>query len=170
MLRNRTLFMAKGGIITAIGVILIYLSNIIPGNKLFLLSIASCLIPVAVITTNLKNSFIIYFSTLILAFLMSGLTTAVIAYALFFGLYGIIKYYIEKIRKLPIEFLLKLLYFNISLFISYNILKLFTSSSLNFKLSIYILIVGAELIFVFYDYFLTVMIVFINKRLIKNTK
>lgn len=86
MLRNRTLFMAKGGIITAIGVILIYLSNIIPGNKLFLLSIASCLIPVAVITTNLKNSFIIYFSTLILAFLMSGLTTAVIAYALFFGL------------------------------------------------------------------------------------
>lgn len=170
MLRNRTLFMAKGGIITAIGVILIYLSNIIPGNKLFLLSIASCLIPVAVITTSLKNSFIIYFSTLILAFLMSGLTTAVIAYALFFGLYGIIKYYIEKIRKLPIEILLKLLYFNISLFISYNILKLFTSSSLNFKLSIYILIVGAELIFVFYDYFLTVMIVFINKRLINNTK
>ena len=170
MLENKTLFMAKGAVITAASVILIYLSTIIPGNKLFLLSIASCLIPVAVVTTSLKNSFIIYLSTLILAFLMSGLTTAVIAYALFFGVYGIIKYYIEKIRKLPIEILLKLLYFNICLFVFYNILKLFTSTSLNFKLSIYIFIIGAELIFVFYDYFLTVMILFINKRLIKNTK
>ena len=170
MLENKTLFMAKGAVITAASVILIYLSTIIPGNKLFLLSIASCLIPVAVVTTSLKNSFIIYLSTLILAFLMSGLTTAVIAYALFFGVYGIIKYYIEKIRKLPIEILLKLLYFNICLFVFYNILKLFTSTSLNFKLSIYIFIIGAELIFVFYDYFLTVMILFISKRLVKNTK
>lgn len=170
MKESRTLFMAKGGIITALGVIVIYLSNIIPGNKLFLLSIASCLIPIAVITTSLKNSFIVYISTLILAFLMSGLTTAVIAYALFFGIYGIIKYYIEKIGKLPIEFLLKLVFFNICFFISYNILKLFLPSSLNFKLSIYIFIIGAELVFVFYDYFLTAMIAFINKRLIKNAK
>lgn len=160
--------MAKGGIITAIGVILIYLSTIIPGNKLFLLSIASCLIPIAVISTSLKNSFIIYFSTSILAFLMSGLTTSVIAYALFFGVYGIVKYYIEKIRKLPIEILLKLIFFNVCFFIFYNILMLFTSSSLNLKLPIYIFIIGGELIFLFYDYFLTVMIVFINKRLLKN--
>lgn len=162
--------MAKGGIITAIGVILIYLSTIIPGNKLFLLSIASCLIPIAVISTSLKNSFIIYFSTLILAFLMSGLTTSVIAYAIFFGIYGIIKYYIEKIRKLPIEVFLKLIFFNICFFIFYNILILFTSSSLNLKLPIYIFIIGGELIFLFYDYFLTVIILFIDKRLIKNLK
>lgn len=170
MLKNNTLFMAKGGIITAIGVILIYLSTIIPGNKLFLLSIASCLIPIAVISTSLKNSFIIYFSTLILAFLMSGLTTSVIAYAIFFGIYGIIKYYIEKIRKLPIEVFLKLIFFNICFFIFYNILILFTSSSLNLKLPIYIFIIGGELIFLFYDYFLTVIILFIDKRLIKNLK
>jgi hypothetical protein len=170
MKENKTLFMAKGGIITALGVILIYLSSIVPGNKLFLLSIASCLIPIAVITTNLKNSFIIYISTLILAFLMTGLTTAVIAYAFFFGIYGLVKYYIEKIGKLPIEFLLKIAFFNVCFYISYNILKLFLPSSFNFKLSIFIFIIGAEFIFLFYDYFLTVMIAFINKRLIKKSK
>ncbi|MCS4464470.1 hypothetical protein JTT01_11475 [Clostridium botulinum] len=48
---------AKGGVFTAISFLLIYLSTILPVNKLSLLATASAIIPIAIISTNAKNGF-----------------------------------------------------------------------------------------------------------------
>lgn len=118
---------AKGGVFTAISFLLIYLSTILPVNKLSLLATASAIIPIAIISTNAKNGFLVYLSTSILCSIVVGISRiSVIFYIVFFGLYGIIKYYIERLNKLYIEIILKFAFFNICLIVLLYIYKLFS--------------------------------------------
>lgn len=157
-------YISKGGLFTAFGVICIYLSTLLPVNKLYLLAIASCIIPLSVITTNIKNALIIYTATSALSLLICGFKIPVILYIIFFGLYGTIKYYVEKMRKIYLELLLKLIFFNIVMFSMFIIYKLFFPNVLKLNISIYFIIIGAQFAFLIYDYVLTLFIDVINKK------
>lgn len=163
MARNNSLNIAKGGILTAIGVICVYGSNVFPINKAFILIIASALIPIAVVSANILTSIMVYAATALLSFLISGFNIAVLAYVLFFGIYGICKYYIERIRKLPLEIIIKFLFFNLSLLICSLVIKSFFIGSIKLKYPIYILIILCEVGFWIYDYALTIFIAYLSK-------
>ena len=165
---KKTSHIAKGGILTAIGFIFIYLSTIMPVNKAYLLALASCIIPLSVITTNIKNAMVVYFSTSLLSLLICGVKITVISYIIFFGLYGLIKYYIEILRKLYLEFILKLLFFNIDLIMLFFIYKLFFPNLLTISMPIYIVIIAAQLSFLIFDYILTLFINYLNRSFIKK--
>lgn len=165
-------FIARGGILTSIGVILLYLSTISPTSKVYILGVASCLIPLSVIITNIRNSFLVYIATSIISFLMLGFKGSVIAYALFFGLYGFIKYFIERLRNIPLEIILKLLYFNISVGIILYLYKLFFAGLLKINLPLYQTIIMLQFIFVIFDYALTLFIAYVTNhfsKLINNS-
>lgn len=159
--------LAKGGIYSALSFICVYLSSLLPINKLYLLGLASAIIPISVITTNVKNTLLVYIATSLLSAMIIGLNRGtVLCYIIFFGLYGIIKYYIEKLNKLSIEILLKYLYFNISILILIFIGKLFFPSVKIIYKNIYIYIIISELIFIIFDYALTLLIFYIQKHLL----
>lgn len=159
--------LARGGIYTTLSFMCIYLSSFLPINKLFLLGLASAIIPISVITTNVKNTFLVYIATSLLSAMIIGLNRGtVLCYIIFFGLYGIIKYYIEKLNKLPIEILLKYLYFNISIIILIFIGKLFFPLITVRNKNIYIYIIISEIIFIIFDYTLTLFIFYIQKHLL----
>ncbi|MHB9927535.1 hypothetical protein [Clostridium botulinum] len=162
---------AKGGIFTAISFLLIYLSTILPVNKLSLLATASAIIPIAIISTNAKNGFLVYLSTSILCSIVVGISRiSVIFYIVFFGLYGIIKYYIERLNKLYIEIILKFAFFNICLIVLLYIYKLFFQGITIINKYIYMYFIVAEIAFIVFDYVLTLFIFYINKHFIKNIK
>ncbi|NFA85243.1 hypothetical protein EXM73_08430 [Clostridium botulinum] len=162
---------AKGGIFTAISFLLIYLSTILPVNKLSLLATASAIIPIAIISTNAKNGFLVYLSTSILCSIVVGISRiSVIFYIIFFGLYGIIKYYIERLNKLYIEIILKFTFFNICLIILLYIYKLFFQGITKINKYIYIYFIVAQIAFIVFDCVLTLFIFYINKHFIKNIK
>lgn len=165
---NKTSYLSKGGLFTGLGVIFVYLSSIVPINKLYLLSIASMIIPLCVITTNFKNALIVYFATSIICLFISGSKITVISYIIFFGLYGIIKYCVEKIRKVYIEFILKLCFFNMVILISFYIYKAFFPGVVNTNLPLYLLIICSEIAFLVYDYILTLFIDYVNKHFINR--
>ncbi|MTK14053.1 MAG: hypothetical protein F8N39_18915, partial [Clostridiaceae bacterium] len=77
---NKTSNLSKGGLFTALGVIFVYLSSIVPINKLYLLGIASSIIPLSVVTTNIKNTLIVYFATSVICLFISGSKITVISY------------------------------------------------------------------------------------------
>lgn len=154
----------KSGLFLALSILIIYLSSIIPNNKAFLLFGASLLIPLCAIVTNLKYALMTYLSASILSLSLFGPFLTVLAYILFFGLYGIIKFYIEKINKISIEIILKLLYFNITLFSSYYIYKLIIFHNFNLKYKPIIFIIF-QFLFLFYDYILSIFIVYLVKKL-----
>lgn len=162
--------LARGGIYTALSILCIYLSSIIPTTKLYVLGISCCIIPIAILTTNVRNSLIVYGATSILSILLLGFRWNVFAYILLFGSYGFIKYYIEKINKIPIEIILKLIFFNISMFIFYLIYKLLFTDLLNIKISLVFIVIGLEVMFLICDYAITLFIAYANRRFIKQIK
>ena len=156
-----------GGILIALGVVILYLTTIIPINTLALLTLSSCLIPIAIIRGNLKTAFFVYIGTSSLSFFLLPINYALM-YIFLFGIYGIVKFFIEKLNKLPLEILLKLIYFNILLILGLFFINNFLSY-FNINMSIYLFMICANVVFLIYDYALTVFLTYffekINKRL-----
>lgn len=157
---------AKGGIFAALSLILLYLSSVFPTNKLFLLGIASCIIPLSIMLTGARNTIVVYAAISLLSLFIIPSKLISIAYILIFGSYGIVKYFVEKLRNMPLEFVLKLLYFNISSAIIIFIYKLVLFKIPN--INIYLLILFMEFAFIVYDYALTTFISYANKNLLKK--
>lgn len=156
---------ALGGILTSISIIILYLSSIIPINTLTLLTLTSCLIAIAIIHSSIKLGGLVYTTTSIIGFLILP-TNIIISYILFFGLYSIIKNFIEKSKNIVKEIILKLISFNILFIIGYTVFSSFIGD-INLSISPIIFIILAEIGFLIYDYALTLIITFYLSR-IKN--
>ena len=155
-----------GGISIALSLVILYLSTIIPINTIAILTIASSIIPISIIRSDIKTAISVYIITSIISFFFLPINYSIL-YILLFGIYGIIKYFIEKINKLYIEIILKLLFFNVMLALGYILACSILSSLINIKLSIYILIIAAQIMFLIYDYALTIIITFYLERIHK---
>lgn len=159
---------AKGGIFAALSLILLYLSSVFPTNKLFILGIASCIIPLSILMTGIKNTIVVYCAVSLLSLFIIPSKLISLAYILIFGSYGFVKYYIEKLRSLPLEIILKFFYFNISSAILIFIYKLVLLKVPN--INIYLILLIMEFGFIIYDYTLTAFISYANKSLLKKFK
>jgi hypothetical protein len=165
---NKSLNIARGGLLIALTVLLIYITSVAPTSKLTLLTVASAIIPYSIMTTGVKNSLIVYVAASILSFILAPSKAEPAAYMLMFGLYGFVKFYVEALNKVVFEIILKLIYFNTTFFILYSLYTGLFTSAIGSELSIYLLIAGAQIAFFIYDYAMTIVINYIRKRFIKN--
>lgn len=157
---------AQSGIIIALTLIILYSSNLLPISTLSILTLASCLIPICILRTSIKNAILVYIACSILSFLIVPLNIALL-YTLFFGIYGLIKAFIEKLNKRSLELVIKLCSFNILVVILY-----FISSSilttLNIKMPLFIIWIISQAAFILYDYALTLIISYYLNKLHKR--
>lgn len=157
---------AYGGILLALNTILLLLINVIPINTLFIMGVASLIISIVIMEWGPKSGVIFYIGTVILSFIVMTNKAQWVAYILTFGVYGLVKYFIEQDRQIYIEYILKLIFANIMIFILYLILKSFIQIPINI-----ILVLAFEVVFLIYDYVYTSFIGYYNeklKKLIKN--
>ncbi|MEG0500996.1 MAG: hypothetical protein RR525_02045 [Cellulosilyticaceae bacterium] len=162
---------SMGGILTALTIILLYLTLLIPTNTLTLLTLAAFMVPIALMRCNLRTSILVYICSSILSFLLLPFNIFFL-YTSFFGCYGIIKSLIEGLDKLALEWVLKLIYFNIVFFICINIIEEFLNPSLFDNLNalaakflpglsyggFLMLWLAGQVVFVLFDYALTLLI------------
>lgn len=160
-----------GSILTALTIILLYLTLLIPTNTLTLLTLASFMTPIALIRCNLKTSILVYICSSALSFLLLPFNIFLM-YVSFFGCYGIIKSFIEGLDNPALEWGFKLIYFNIIFFIGINIIQTFLNPSLFDYLNTlaskvlpslsnggFILLgLAGEIVFVLFDYALTLLV------------
>jgi hypothetical protein len=168
MRNNKTLNIVRGGLFTALGLVFMYLAVLLPISSLFFAAVASVIIPICILVSGVRYSFLVYAATALLGIFLPGSKTMIISYILFFGLYGIAKYYIERLRSIPFEILLKMIFFNAALFSSFYIFKLLFLKLPSYKLSAELIFMGLQLIFLLYDYALTVFIYMANKYFNKS--
>ncbi|MEG0295708.1 MAG: hypothetical protein RR620_03250 [Clostridium sp.] len=154
---------ALGGILTSISLIILYSSSIIPVSTLSILTVVSCIVPIAIINSSIKVGAVVYGATSLLGFLLVP-TNLIITYILFFGIYGIFKHFIERMNSLPKEVVVKLIFFNISFATSYFVLKLLLGN-VEILISPILLIIAAQVVFLVYDYALTLIISFYLNRI-----
>ncbi|WP_297421143.1 hypothetical protein [Clostridium sp.] len=158
-------YIAENGILVALTLVVLYATSILPISTLSILTIASCLIPISIIRTSIKGTMLVYLASSVLSFFLVP-TNIALYYTLFFGIYGIIKSFIERLKNLPIEILLKLIAFNILLAIMYVVISNFLGI-FNIKYPLYLLWIISQIVFLIYDYALTLIISFYLNRIHK---
>ena len=155
-----------GGILIAVSLVILYSSSILPISTLTILTLASCLIPICIIRSSVKTGFLVYIGTTTLGFFIIPINI-IIYYGLFFGIYGIIKYYIEKLQKLPLEIILKFIMFNIIFIIILTVIKLFLGNIV-INIPLWLLCLIAQPVFLVFDYALTLIISYYLNRFHKT--
>ncbi len=157
------------GILLAFTVICVFLAATLPTSKLSLYALSSLFMAVIIIELGTKAGWIFYLASAILSALLVP-RLEVIPFIVFFGVYGLIKLYIERIHSRAVEYVLKLIYFNICLVLGLFFLKEIILGGVNLTAPVYIVAAVLELVFLIYDYIYTLFIRFYGTRLKQKLK
>lgn len=160
------------GVLSAITVILAYFASFAPTGKFSLYALSSLPVALAIIEFGIGTGLLVYASAILLTFFMTGFFGS-LPYTVFFGLYPLLKYYIEKSNKFLLEIVLKVIAFNILLLIYYIVtVKLFSPSIAVLGNKLYLIIIAAQFVFFVYDYVFTRLLYYyqdnIRNRLMKG--
>jgi hypothetical protein len=156
---------AYGGILLAVNIILLLLSNIIPINTLFFMGLASLIISIVIMEYGFKMGLVFYISSSILSFLVLSNKLHCILYLFTFGIYGLIKYLIEKDKPFYMDILLKLIFANAVMVALYLLLRTIVFIPMNI-----FTVIAFQVTFLVYDYVYTLFIDYYEKKLRKIMK
>jgi len=154
---------ALSGVLLAMVIITLFLATTLPVNEMSLYALSSVFVSVVIMELGIKAGWIFYFASCLLSLILPN-KIALVPYVLFFGIYGIIKFYIEKLNRLVPEYALKILYFNIFVFVvAFFARKLIPQGFERFPW--WIVLVAVEVVFVVYDYAYTLFIQYYRNRI-----
>ncbi|PYG86969.1 hypothetical protein LY28_02591 [Ruminiclostridium sufflavum DSM 19573] len=156
--------LASGGILLAFTVICVFLASILPTSVLSLYAVSSLFISVIIIEFGTRAGWTFYLASGILSAVLVP-RLEVIPFIVFFGIYGLIKFYIEKVRSRVLEYVLKYIYFNLCLVLGLFFLKELILGGINLSVPVYIVAALSEVVFVLYDYVYTSFIRFYGTSL-----
>ncbi len=161
------LLLALGGILTALSVICLFLSGVISINTFAFLTLSSCFTGVMHIEGKTKYSLLTFLAVSFISFLLPVDRISLIYYFGFFGYYPILKGYIEKIRRLSIELILKTVLYLLVSFFGVYLFSFIMGITLSEKLPWQILAIVLTVVFHIYDYALSIFFSFYERK-IKN--
>ena len=145
---------AYPAILSALALILVYLGSLAPTGNWGIIAAAGLLPAAAVISVNLTAGFLCWAAAAILAFLLVPDKFCVLLFGVLFGLYPMVKSLVERLRKKPLEYVLKLAFFNAAFTVVYLTMTAAVAESLPQVLgsSVWILYGAANVVFILYDY------------------
>lgn len=161
-MNNMSKKIAYSGILLAVNIILLLMTNIIPMNTMFLMGLASLPVSIIIMEYKIKTGIVFYIASVILSFIIIQNKVQWVMYVFTFGIYGLIKYFIEKGRPVYVELLLKLCFANAVIIVLCILLKTLVIIPINI-----ITILGFQLVFVIYDYVYSLFIDYYNEKLKK---
>lgn len=138
----------------SMSLVFLYLSAILPAGRIAAYFLSSIFVMGLVLEEEMGLAFLMFAAVSLLSLLIMPDLTRTVPYVLFFGHYGIGKYYIQRrFKDKIISYVLKLLYYNAALaliyFLAYSI---FEQDILSVGIPYWALIIIAEAAFVIYDY------------------
>ena len=167
---NKSKKISLGAITTMISVVLMYATSILPTAKLFLLSLSSFLIAILIIEAGKSTAMISFIATSILSFILIPNKLILIPFILFLGYYPIVKLYIESIDNLLVEWVLKIIVFNVAMCVNYILFINVFAKNLVIPLAIGFVVLGLQIVFIVYDYIFSMFIHYYNNKLRKYVK
>lgn len=163
--KSNTRKIALNGILGALALISLFIATVMPTNRIALYALSSFFISVAIVESGVKAGWLFYGSTTLLALIILPEKLGLLPYVIFFGFYGIAKYYIEKLDKIFLEYILKFIYFNLCLGIAWLLIRQLFIAELTVKLPWFVVIIALEIIFLIYDFVYTLFIAYYRDRL-----
>lgn len=166
--KSKTSTIALGGICLALTVIFMFAGSIVPGIELTLFAVSSLFTAVMIMESGVKGGVIMYGAAVLLGLVLIPNKLALIPYAFFFGYYGILKYFIEKLHSGILQIIIKAAFFAAVLCIGLIGFKELLLGSIHLPdYPVWLLIIAGILMLLVYDYIYTLLINFYLKR-VKN--
>ena len=168
-----------GGIVAALSLVLMLLTSIIPFGTFAFPTFAGILLVLLVINLGFGYAAAVYFVTAFLSFLLVPDKEAALYYTAFLGFYPIIKSLIERIPFRPVQYVVKLVLFNLCMiaafFVGTAVLSVPKESFCFFGVYLpWVFLIMGNIFFIIYDLCVTrlVTLYFLkwHNRLNKNTK
>ncbi|MCR5481334.1 MAG: hypothetical protein K6F52_00860 [Clostridia bacterium] len=148
-------------ILAAMSVICIVFAGLTPFMKLSLYALASFFPAIMIIEFRGKGAVGLYAATSILGLILSMNKLGILPYIMFFGLYGILKYYIEKIENAFLQLILKGIFFAGVFAAAFFLLNEFFFAEISLPdVGTPLLFGGAIIFFYFYDALFSAVVYF----------
>lgn len=165
-MRGHTNKLTLAAVLAALSLVILYLSVAVPTGRMGIIALAGLMPVAAVISGGVAAGTLCYAVTAVLAVILLPNKGNALLYVVFFGLYPLIKYAVERFQKLFLELGLKLIFFNLIFWILWFGLRavLFLVLPLDGKMPwvLYLVCNGAFLV---YDFGLTKLIAFYMIRI-----
>lgn len=157
---------AYPAILGALALVLIYIGSVAPSGNVGIVAVAGLLPSAAVISVGLQAGFLCWAGVSILAFLLIPDKFCVLLFGALFGLYPMIKSLVERLRRRPVEYLLKLVFFNLAFTVIYFAMRAALLASLPEMFSaVWLLYLVGNVVFLMYDYGFSKLIVLYIARI-----
>lgn len=166
---KRAIYITLPAILAGIGLLLLYLSALVPSGRWAVVAVAGLLTAMAVIVTGLWGGVACYAATGLLGLLLVPDRLNVLLYLLFFGIYPVVKSLLERIRPHWLGFWGKLAFFNGVLTVFLLAFSALFLPALPETLTghVWLLYLAGNVAFVVYDFGFTKLISFYGERLSK---
>lgn len=162
--------MALGGISLALTLVFLFGASVVPGAELTLYAISSLFVAVMMMETGLKGGISLYAASVILGFLILPNKVGMLPYVCLFGYYGILKYYIEKVKHPAGQLFLKILFFAAVLAAGLFLLDGLLLGGIQLpQMPIAVILIAGILFLLLYDVIYTLLIRIYKMRFKKNT-
>lgn len=153
-------------ILGALSLILVYVASVVPSGNWGFVAIAGLFPAAAVISVSMKAGFLCWAGVSIMSFLLLPGKFCALLYSVLFGLYPMIKALIERIRRRILEYILKLVFFNVAFTLIYLLMQAAVLNSLPSALSItWVLYIVGNVVFLLYDFGFSKLIGFYIARI-----
>lgn len=167
---NAAFRVALGGICAAVCLLMMFCSAFLPGLSYAIPVFAGVLMVVMIVETDSRWAVATYCAVSLLCIFITPNIEASLLFILFMGYYPILQFWLRKKKSRPLIWAVKLCVFNLAIVIYYNLFKfIFTSVDMmegtEFfgKYALLVLWAEAEVCFLVYDKFLTMIVdVYIN--------
>ncbi len=163
--RGRTRDLAFAGILTAFTVLCLYLESVVPTGRAGFFVLSSFLLSAVYLESGMKWLLSTYVASAALSFLLVADKVGLLPFVLLFGIYPILKNLVERIRSIWLEWLLKLVGFNLLLLAGFAVFRPLLPDALLAGAMLPIAIVVLEIGFIVYDLLFTQWIHFYLARI-----
>lgn len=158
---------ALGGVMAAASLAFLWLASITPSGRMGVAAVAGLFPMAAVLVSGRSAGYLCWAASGILGLIILPDKGVSLIYLAFLGLYPVVKEKIEGLRKLPLEWVLKLAYFNIALTVFWTLFRSMFMPNPPAWLAnnIVLLYLLGNAVFVCYDFGLSMLIGFLRARI-----
>lgn len=120
---GRTGKTALGGVLAAGALVMLWMACIAPSGRLGLTAVGGLFPMAATLAAGRTAGYLCWGAASVLGLVLLPDKGVALLFLSFFGLYPVVKERVESLRKLPVEWVLKLAYFNIVLTLGWFVLR-----------------------------------------------
>lgn len=162
---NSTKVMALGGVLLALSVVCLYFASFIPGFEMTLYAVSSVLVAVMMIESKGRGGWLLYGAVSLISLMILPNKLGAVPYILFFGLYPVVKSYIERIQNTTLQLVVKFGAFTVIMLVLYKLTAgLLFSGAVFDNVPFVGLLAAGEVFFFLYDMILSWLIGYYYRR------